>query len=358
MAIRKAQGEMTSTPIAETPREEKDEKTSPGERWRQAVAGVTAMLTRTHSRLMARSRGYGLLIAIVQGYQRQRPEMLAKQSAYSLLYAVPSILLVLISLAVLADKNTDAGLSETMQEYVAEQAPRDTQPLLQSLVQSALVETSENTALVAAAVSLAIAIWGGAGGIGALIYAVNMVYDVRDTRSFLKGALLRIGLLVTAGLLLVTALLLYTFGRRLSAWLTDGSALEDSPLIGFLWSAPLWSFVLLFVSLLILYWFALDTAKSFRWLLPGAVAATAAVAILFAAIERILDLSNPGAAFGAAGGVLILLWALFLLSLIVVLGALLNAVLGHRYDRKLIAGLALHPDKRLDIGRFAVEVVR
>ena len=50
---------------------------------------------------------------------------------------------------------------------------------------------------------------------------------------------------------------------------------------------------------------------------------------------------------GIAGSVLVLLWFLYLNSLVVVLGAVLNAVIGERYDRKLKAFLKDHPERRI-----------
>ena len=70
-----------------------------------------------------------------------------RQAAYSLLYAFPSILVLLVSLAAIVDQNTGSGLSTALRQTIAEQAPDELQPLLESLVQYALVETSQNTAI-------------------------------------------------------------------------------------------------------------------------------------------------------------------------------------------------------------------
>jgi membrane protein len=78
------------------------------------------------------------------------------------------------------------------------------------------------------------------------------------------------------------------------------------------------------------------------------------MAILIAVLDRILSYSNPGSAFGVAGGVLILLWTLYMLSQIVVIGAILNAVITRHYDRKFIAGAKLQPEKRRQSGKIAV----
>lgn len=321
------------------------------------LPGPLAALQRRHASLVARYRAYALLTEIVAAIQAQQPSLLARQAAYSLLYAVPSILIMLISLAAIVDKNTGYGVSDALRQFIADEAPADVQPLLESLVQYALVETSENTAIVATLISFAIAIWGAAGGVGSLIYAINQVYDVRDTRSFIKGAAINVGLTLLGGIIIIVAFLLLAFGRPLLDRL-PGIAAEGGLLAGILSSSPMLALVLFFCSLVLLYWFGLDTGKSLRWLLPGAVVATLAMGILFALIDVILSYSNPGAAYGVAGSVLILLWTLFLLSAIAIVGAIVNAVLGRHYDRILRAALQSRPFETLDGKRVAVSEYR
>jgi membrane protein len=323
----------------------------------QDASGPLAALRRFHASMLARHRAYALIAEIALAVKEQQPSLLAKQTAYSLLYAVPSILIVLVSLAAIVDKNTGFGVSEALQQFIAEQAPDELQPLLASLVQYALVETSEQTAIVAAIISLAIALWSAAGGVGALVYAVNEVYDIKDKRSFLKGAAIRLGLMVLGGILVVAAFLLLAFGRLVLDLLPD-IADAGGLLPAILASSPLWALVMLFVSIVLLYWFGLDAPKSLRWLLPGAVAASVAIALLAGLLELILSYSNPGAAYGVAGSVLILLWTLFMVSNIVVIGAIVNAVLGTRHDRTLIAGLQSRPPEMPTGKRIAVSTYR
>lgn len=330
---------------------------APHGRTKAGVPGPLTKLRQFHASMLARHRWYAVVTEIAQAIQEQQPSLLAKQAAFSLLYAIPAILIVLVSLAAIVDQNTGFGVSEALQRFIAERAPGELQALLASLVQYALVETSEQTAIVAAIISLAIALWSAAGGVGALVYAVNEVYDIKDTRSFLRGAVVRLGLMVLGGILAVAAFLLLAFGRLLLDWLPD-IAEAGGVLPSILASSPLWALVMLFVAILLLYWFGLDAPRSLRWLLPGAVAASVAVALLVGLLEVILSYSNPGAAYGVAGSVLILLWTLFMLSNFVVIGAIINAVLGKHYDRTLIAGLQSRPPEMSAGKRIAVSTYR
>jgi membrane protein len=344
---------MTSAQRSDNVPRDRDTRADP----RTSLAQVKQSISSLHASLLAKHAGYAVLVEIFEEIRRQQPSQLAKQSAYSLLYAVPSVLIVLVSLAAIVDKNTGAGVSEALRAFISAQAPDELQPLLESLVQRAVVETSESQAILAALVSLAIAIWGGAGGVGALIDAINNVYDVRKTRSFFKETALKLGLMLLGGALVIGSFILLTFGRLLGEWVA-GQVGRGTTLVNFLSSGPVWALFLLACSVFLLYWLAPDVSKSIRWVLPGTAIATIAVLITFAVMDLLLRFANPGSAFGAAGSVLILLWTLFLVSSIVILGGIVNAVLGRRYDRKLREELRRHPEKRPQRGEIAVSVYR
>jgi membrane protein len=321
------------------------------------AANIREKLWRRHTAMRHDHAWYAVLADIGQEIREKQPANLAKQSAYSLLYAIPSILIVLVSLAAIVDRQTGAGVSGALQRFIAEQAPDELQPLLASLVQYAIVETSEQAAITAAIVSLAIAVWGGAGGVGSLVQAINTVYGIRDSRSFFKATGLHLGLMLLDGMLVVGAFVLLTFGRRLGEWLV-GVVGHGTTLVNVLLSGPVWAVFMLAGALLLLYWFGPDVRQSFRWILPGTAVATLAIVAIFAAMDFILTISDPGMAFGAVGSVIILLWMLFIGSAIVIVGAIVNAVVGRRFDRKLATSLQEHPEQRLDRGEIAVTVYR
>ena len=289
---------------------------------------------------------WSFLFGLVLEVAHQPLSMLAKQAAYSLLYAIPSILIVLVALTALVDDWTDAKTSEALQDFIDERVPAELQPLFKSLVQSAITETSQSTAAVTALVSLGVAIWGGSGGVGALIYACNLVYDVRDTRPWWRRQLLKLVFMVVGGIGIVVAFVLFAFGQRIGEWIAEKTD-RASVLVGMLSSGRGLSLVLVAISLFALYVKAPDVETSFRWLLPGTVAATLAIAITFAALDFVLGIWSPGSAYGAASSVLILLWTLWLMSAIVVAGAAINAFVGRRFDEKLARYLVAHPERLL-----------
>jgi membrane protein len=286
---------------------------------------------------------WSLLVHLVREVGRQPISMLAKQAAYSLLYAIPSMLIVLASVTSIVDKQTNARTSEELQDFIEDRVPDELQPLLTALVEEAVTDTSQSTAAITALVSLGVAIWGGAGGVGALIYACNLVYDVRDRRTYVHRTLLKLGLLIVGVVGIVFAFVVFAFGQRIGEWIERRTDRADL-LVGLLTSGRRWPLALVAASLLLLYVLAPDVEKSIRWLLPGTAAATLAVAIVFTGLDLILEITNPGSAYGAASSVLILLWSLWLMSAIVVTGAVVNAVVAQRFDQRLISHLSSRVD--------------
>src|SRR5215203_1814922 len=290
------------------------------------------------------------MFGLVQAVIHQPVSMLAKQAAYSLLYAVPSILIVIVSLTAVVDKRTDARTTEELLEFIEDRVPEELQPLLTEMVDEAIAKTSQSSAIVTALISLGVAVWGGAGGAGALIYANNLVYDVRDERSWFRRTLLKLAMMIIGGLGVVVGFILFAFGSHIGEWIAGRS--DRFPwLVELLSSGRALSLVLVVGALSLLYVFGPDVEQSIWWLLPGTLAATLAIAITFVALDLVLGVWNPGSAFGAASSVLILLWSLYVLSLIVVVGAAVNAHVARRFDPMLADYLAAHPGKRRDPSR-------
>jgi membrane protein len=271
--------------------------------------------------------------------------MLAKQAAYSLLYAIPSILIVMVSLTAIVDKNTEIESTQAIQDFIDDQVPSELQPLLHSVVNEAIINTSQRTATITALVSLGVAIWGGSGAVGSLIYCCNLVYDVRETRSWFRRSVLKLALLIAGGAGVVLGFVFFTFGQRIGEWV-DKETGRSSIVVTVLTSSRNWSLVLVFCSLVLLYGLAPNAPISIRWLIPGTLIASLAIAITFAGLDILLKVTDPGSAYGAAGGVLVFLWTLYLMSVIVIGGAIVNAVVAHRYDHEFIEFLQRHPERR------------
>ncbi len=159
------------------------------------------------------------------------------------------------------------------------------------------------------------------------------------------------------GVMMIVAFILLALGQFLIEELPS-LGVDLGVIYGFLSSGPVVAFLLLFCGLLLLYKVGLDAPASTKWLLPGTLLASLAIGLLVILMDIILSYTNPGAAYGVAGSVLILLWSLYMVSQIAVIGAIVNAVLGKRYDRKLIEALYRRPASLASSKDIAVSVYR
>ena len=100
--------------------------------------------------------------------------------------------------------------------------------------------------------------------------------------------------------------------------------------------------------LAILYYAGPNVKQSFRWISPGSVGATILWLIAVFGFRVYLLFTNPGSAYGVFGGVIVLLFFLYVSGIIFVIGAELNAMLQKRYDEETVRDRAQHPEKLED----------
>lgn len=172
-------------------------------------------------------------------------------------------------------------------------------------------------------VALALALWSAAGGVGNLITAINIAYDEKETRGFVKRKALALGLTLGAIVFVVIAL-----GLVAAAPAVLDGVVDSGPLRWGLEAARWLVLLLAMIGMLaVLYRVAPDRADpKFSWVSVGAVTAT--VGWLVASLGFSLYVDNFGSygkTYGAMAGVVVLLLWLWLTLYLVLLGAELNA---------------------------------
>lgn len=200
--------------------------------------------------------------------------------------------------------------------------PSSAQPLVTDQL-AALTSGSGGALGIGLVVSLLAALWSASSGTANLMQAVNIAYDEREERGFLR-------LRGTALLLTVGAIVFMLVSLALVAVLP---AVIDSLPLGVVGTvvAQVVRWVLLLalvtVALAVVYRVAPDRdAPRFRWVSPGALLAT--LLWIVGSVLFSLYVNNFGsynATYGALAGVVVLLLWLYLTSYIVLLGAEVNA---------------------------------
>jgi membrane protein len=184
--------------------------------------------------------------------------------------------------------------------------------------------SSSNSALsLGAIVAFLFALWTASRGMSGLISALDIAYEQKETRSFIRFNL--IALVLTIGVILggIVAIALVAVLPAAVQLMGLGSTTKW---LLFLVQWPL-LIVLVMVGLAVLYRYGPDRREpQWRWVSPGAITAT--VLWIVASIAFTAYVANFGSydkTYGSLGGVVVLLTWLYLSAFVVLLGAVINA---------------------------------
>ena len=245
--------------------------------------------------------------------------MLAGGVAFFAFLAVfPALIAALTLYGLLADP---AQVAQQVQN-IAAALPRSAQPLLTEQLTS--VTQSSGGALTAGlAISLLAALWSASSGTGNLITAVNLAYDEKESRGFVKLRATALGLtlggivfvLLTLTLVAVVPVALDNLGLGVVGRVV-AQVVRWVLLVG-----------VVVVGLAVVYRVAPDRASPrFRWVSAGALVATVLWIIGSVAFSLYVNFfGNYNKTYGALAGVIVLMLWLFLTTYIVLLGAEINA---------------------------------
>jgi membrane protein len=262
-------------------------------------------------------------------------------------YAMLAIFPAIIALVTIYGMVADPNQVESQVGEFAKSLPSGADQLLTQQLKN-VVSAGRQSLSIGLVVSLLAVLWSVSSGVQGLVKGLNVVYDERETRGFIK--LRGLSLLLTLGAIVVAvvALALITVFPAVIDNLGLGRAGELAA------SIARWVVLALLVlaALAVLYRFAPDRANPrWRWVSPGAVVAL--VLWLLGSIGFSWYVDNFGKynqTYGALAAVIILLLWLFLSAFAVLLGAEFDAEAERQTARDTTTG----PERPL--GRRDAEV--
>lgn len=180
-----------------------------------------------------------------------------------------------------------------------------------------------------------LALWSGKNAIASLMKALNVAFDVKETRPWWKKTAIAMGLTIALGFAIIAASLFFVVGSRagdtVAGWIGLGSTWTT------VWSLLRWPLIaiLLTVALAFFFWAGPNVEARFAWLTPGSVlsvvlwaVATLGLGLYFRYFAGYLK------TYGILGGLLAFVFWLYVMSLILLLGGELNSVLAREHDPK------------------------
>ena len=220
-------------------------------------------------------------------------------------------------------------------EGVTAVVPPDVSEML--LEQAKAVAGSETGGLtLGLVISLGLALWSASAGVGSLMEGINVAYDERETRGFVKLKAITLGLTLCMILGVVLAGLLAIGIPIALSFLTWSPTMET--LVRWLAYVPMALIVL--VGIGVLYRFGPDRdAARWRWLTPGAVLAL--MLWLIASVGFSIYVENFASyneTFGSLAGVIVVLMWMWLSAVVILIGAEVNSELEAQTARDTTTG--------------------
>ena len=171
-------------------------------------------------------------------------------------------------------------------------------------------------------------LWVASSGFASLIDALNVAYDVPETRAYWKTRSLAVLLTLVVGSLVVIGLGVTLLGPNFAIHLSHHvhlSALFVKAWPGLRWLIIFGSIVL---AVELLYYLAPNVKQRFKFTVPGAVIGVVAWIIISLGFGiYVREFANYNATYGTLGGIIALMFWFYLSSIAILVGGEINAEL-------------------------------
>ena len=204
-------------------------------------------------------------------------------------------------------------------------------PAAVTLIEQVLQEVREGSSWGVFLTGLSLALWSSVGGLHVMICAINRAHGVHDDRPYWQRSLLALAMTLLLAFLLVVATALVIGGRWLVVHVGQWTG-QDAWLISW-WVTLRWPVIILAVTggLLVLFTAAPKLPVSAWRALPGAVLGGAAWVVATSLFGwYINNFASYNRVYGSIGGMIVLMFWLYVSGVVILLGAELNGALYRR----------------------------
>jgi membrane protein len=250
--------------------------------------------------------------------------MIASALAYASFFAIPSVLLLAVGVFTLvAGPDTIASLMQHFRTFL----PADATRLIdKSLTQ---LDKKPSTGVAMTVAGFVLALWSTTGAMNSYMTALNIAYDRKDRRSFLKKRIVALEMAACIGFAFVLIAVLLIFGPVVERWV--GTTLGIQGALQWVWWTVQWPLLVLglLAAFSTTYYLGPDVDhRRWRFLTPGSAIAVVGWLVtsgLFALYTSTFASYNK--TWGSLSAVIVMLTWLWLTALALLFGAEVNAEL-------------------------------
>ena len=268
--------------------------------------------------------------------------MLASALAYSAFFAIPSVLLVVVGVFTLV---VGPDTITTLMQHLRHVMPAEATSLLGSSLKRLDAHPAQSVAVTI--VGFVLALWSTTGAMTTYMTAINMAYQRKDGRGFVRRRVAALKMVFVIGLAFLLVAVLLIFGSPVER-LVASHAGGASGVVGWVWWIAQWPILLagLLVAFETLLHLGPDVpVRRWRFVAPGSlVAALAWIAVSGAFAFYSATFSSYNKTWGALGAVIVTLTWLWLSSLALLFGAEIDAEIERSRDVTEQPARATQPD--------------
>jgi membrane protein len=200
-------------------------------------------------------------------------------------------------------------------------------PAASELVNTIVDELARNSGGGKLTLGIVAGVWFAAGGVSSMISTLNVIYRVREARSWLRIRAVAFGLTLVMAVLLLTSLLIVLVGNHVADWFASefsrGSFALDA------WQALRWPAAAFFVlfSFSLVYYVGPNLEYHRRhWITPGSLFGMLLWIASSVVLRVYLHFFNTySTTYGSLGAVMILLLWVYVTGLAFLIGGEINA---------------------------------
>jgi membrane protein len=259
---------------------------------------------------------------VIHGIQEDDLFGRASELAYNFLLALFPLLLFMLTLfGLFASRSNE--LQSSLLSYFADFLPPSAFQLLKAIT----IEMAANATSGKLTFGIVLTLWFASGGMSSMISTLDAVYHVRESRGWLWGRVIALGLTIAILTLLMTSLFIVLVGGHFSDWIAIKLHLTSIILI--VWRVLQWVAVVLFLilSFSLIYYFGPSLEqRRWHWITPGSIFGAFLWLAASAGLCVYLHFFNTyTATYGSLAAIMILLVWLYVTGLSFLIGGEINA---------------------------------
>jgi membrane protein len=171
-------------------------------------------------------------------------------------------------------------------------------------------------------------LWSGSSGVYALIEQLNLIRDVKESRSFWKARGIAVLLMLFFVLLTIGSLSLVIFGGTVQSWVA--STIGWSRALLFFFATLRWIILAatLLLALSVAYRFGPDANTMFRFISPGNLVAASLIALASIGFQLYVSkFGNYSATYGSLAAIIILMLWMYMAGIALLVGCEIDKIL-------------------------------